>query len=259
MEKYIIEANVIEKNSFEDKYCLLKLTAAQPFPDMRPGQFVQARINAASVFLRRPISINFMDKEKNVLGLLIQLIGNGTRALAEIRLGDKLNLILPLGNHFNLTPHSSTEAKLLLVGGGVGMAPLLFLGSYLKNDGYEPIFLLGAKNKCDLVQLKDFQKFGTVYASTEDGSYGEKGLLTQHSILKHNSFDQIYACGPKPMMLAVAKYAAANSFPCEVSLENSMACGIGACLCCVENTVDGNKCVCTDGPVFNINKLKWLI
>lgn len=118
---------------------------------------------------------------------------------------------------------------------------------------------LGARSKEDVLQLEQFEQFGTVYVTTEDGSLGEKGYVTNHSILKDVHFDRIYTCGPKPMMVAVAKYAHANSIICEVSLENTMACGIGACLCCVEKTKDEHHvCVCTEGPVFNIENLTWL-
>ena len=109
------------------------------------------------------------------------------------------------------------------------------------------------------MQLDDFAKFGDVCITTEDGSLGEKGFVTNHSILNTKLFDTIYTCGPKPMMVAVAKYAAGKDISCEVSLENTMACGFGACLCCVENTVEGHVCVCTEGPVFNTRKLKWQI
>ena len=125
--------------------------------------------------------------------------------------------------------------------------------------GCKPVFLLGARSKNDLLQLDEFARFGEVYTTTEDGSMGEKGYVTMHSILQQTRFDMIYTCGPKPMMMAVAKYAKSKGTNCEVSLENMMACGIGACLCCVENTTEGHLCVCKEGPVFNINKLLWQI
>jgi dihydroorotate dehydrogenase electron transfer subunit len=118
---------------------------------------------------------------------------------------------------------------------------------------------LGARSSKDLLQLKEFEKLGEVYTTTEDGSMGEQGYVTGHSLLNNNSFNMIYTCGPKPMMVSVAKYAKANGIECEVSLENMMACGVGACLCCVENTDEGHLCVCKDGPVFNIKKLLWQI
>jgi dihydroorotate dehydrogenase electron transfer subunit len=226
---------------------------------MLPGQFVQVRVdNSSATFLRRPISINYVDREKNELWLLIQKVGDGTRTMSRCRPGDTLNLLLPLGNSFTIPEKTSDKQNLLLVGGGVGTAPMLYLGSCLKNAGFEPTFLLGARTIDDLLQLEDFQKFGTVYTSTEDGSLGEKGYVTEHSLLKKRDFDQLYICGPKPMMIALAKITNFFLIPTEVSLENTMACGIGACLCCVEDTRDGNKCVCTEGPVFNIDKLKWL-
>ncbi|MDR3273267.1 MAG: hypothetical protein LBT29_07290, partial [Flavobacteriaceae bacterium] len=115
-------------------------------------------------------------------------------------------------------------------------------------------FLLGARSTKDLLQLAEFQKFGTIYTTTEDGTHGEKGFVTQHSILA-STFDFIYACGPTPMMKATGKYAMERGIPCEVSLENTMACGIGACLCCVTETTEGNKCVCTEGAVFDVRKV----
>ena len=109
------------------------------------------------------------------------------------------------------------------------------------------------------VTVGKFEKLGEVYTTTEDGSMGEKGYVTQHSVLHTDRFDMIYTCGPKPMMVSVAKYAKAHGIECEVSLENRMACGVGACLCCVENTDEGHLCVCKEGPVFNIKKLLWQI
>ena len=147
--------------------------------------------------------------------------------------------------------------KVLLVGGGVGVAPLLEYGKMLKEQGANPVFLLGARTADDLLLLDHFQAISTVYVTTEDGSAGEQGFVTQHSILRAQHFDRISCCGPKPMMMSVARYARQTSTPCEVSLENMMACGLGACLCCVEKTVKGNVCVCTEGPVFNIDDLTW--
>jgi dihydroorotate dehydrogenase electron transfer subunit len=174
-----------------------------------------------------------------------------------LKSGESLNLILPLGNSFTIP--SSNDTRVLLVGGGVGVAPLLYLGSILQKQGFEVNFLLGARSKADLLQLCEFEKYGNVYTTTEDGSHGEKGYVTQHSILEGSNFDLIYTCGPTPMMKAVAAYAANSNVECEVSLENTMACGIGACLCCVTDSTDGHVCVCTEGPVFNITKLKWQI
>lgn len=132
--------------------------------------------------------------------------------------------------------------------------------------GNEPTFLLGARKASDLLLMDEFNKYGRVYVTTEDGSgiydndvegMCQKGFVTNHTILHTCKFDRISTCGPKPMMMAVAGYAVEAGIDCEVSLENMMACGVGACLCCVEKTTDGNICVCKEGPVFNIKKLLW--
>jgi dihydroorotate dehydrogenase electron transfer subunit len=180
--------------------------------------------------------------------------GKGTRQLSTLKNGDFLNLVYPLGNSFTI-PES--ERKLLLIGGGCGVAPLLFLAKTLKKSGHKPDILLGFRNKDRIIEYEQYLKIGKVYITTEDGSVGEKGYVTGHSLLVNNRYDMVYCCGPETMMRAVASWAKGNGSPCEVSLENLMACGIGACLCCVVDTVKGHLCTCVDGPVFNINDLKW--
>ncbi len=259
MKKYILDLTVTENIRLHANYVLIKLTHDEPLPEMLPGQFAEIRIDGStSTFLRRPISINYVDRKTNELWFLVQLVGDGTRKLATVKRGEIVNVVLPLGNGFSIP--EKTETDVLLVGGGVGTAPMLYLGEALLKKGIKPTFLLGARSKNDLLQLEHFQALGDVYTTTEDGSMGEKGYVTMHSILKQKHFGMIYTCGPKPMMMAVAKYAKSQDIECEVSLENTMACGVGACLCCVEKTADeGHVCVCKDGPVFNIKKLLWQI
>ena len=255
MKKYILDLKVKEVERIHQRYVLIKLTHETTLPDMLPGQFVEVRVDGSpSTFLRRPISINFVDRENNELWLLVATVGEGTKQLAKLKFGDVLNCVLPLGNGF--TP-AKTGEKVLLVGGGVGVAPLLYMGADMKRQGIEPTFLLGARTANDLLMLPIFNMYGRAYVTTEDGSMGEKGFVTNHSILAEEHFDRISTCGPTPMMKAVARYARQNNVDCEVSLENLMACGLGACLCCVEKTTEGNLCVCKDGPVFNIKKLLW--
>ena len=257
LKKHIIDLQVVSVEALGERFVLLKCTDPNaPLPPMMPGQFAQLRVDGSKeTFLRRPISINFVDTKLNQIWFLVQLVGAGSRALGRLKEGDTLNALLPLGNGFSMPV--SAEKKHLLVGGGVGTAPLLYLGAQMSLMGMRPTFLLGARTKDMLLQIEDFQRVGDVYVTTEDGSAGEKGFVTQHSILFKQHFDRISVCGPSPMMKAVAKFARANSVPCEVSLENMMACGLGACLCCVEKTVKGNVCVCTEGPVFDINELTW--
>lgn len=257
LKKHIIDLQVVSVEAMGERFVLLKCTDPNaPLPPMMPGQFAQLRVDGSKeTFLRRPISINFVDTKLNQIWFLVQLVGAGSRALGRLREGDTLNALLPLGNGFSMPV--SAEKKHLLVGGGVGTAPLLHLGAQMNLMGMRPTFLLGARTKDMLLQLEDFERVGDVYVTTEDGSAGEKGFVTLHSILFKQHFDRISVCGPSPMMKAVARFARANSVPCEVSLENMMACGLGACLCCVEKTVKGNVCVCTEGPVFDINELTW--
>ena len=256
MKKYILDLQVKSVERVHERYVLIRLTDDKPLPEMLPGQFVEVRVDGSSTtFLRRPISINFVDRQANELWLLVACVGDGTRRLAELKAGDTLNCVLPLGNGFTLpfTLHPSP----LLVGGGVGVAPLLYLGKVLKEKGLEPTFLLGARSAKDLLMLSEFEKYGRVLVTTEDGTMGEKGFVTNHSVLQQEQFDMIQVCGPTPMMKAVARYANEKGIECEVSLENLMACGLGACLCCVEKTKEGNLCVCKEGPVFNIKRLLW--
>jgi dihydroorotate dehydrogenase electron transfer subunit len=258
MKKFMLDLIIKNNVTLSNQYALLILTSPDKLPEMLPGQFAELRVDRSSTtFLRRAISIHYIDYELNELYLLIQVVGDGTKRLAELKSGENVNLLLPLGNCFSIP--NRKDANILLVGGGVGVAPLLFLGDSLKKKGFQVNFLLGARSKADLLQLCEFERFGNVYTTTEDGSHGERGFITQHSLLKHSNFDYIYTCGPTPMMKAVASYAAKTKAICEVSLENTMACGIGACLCCVTDTIEGHLCVCTDGPVFNSTKLKWQI
>ena len=258
MKKYILDLKVTEVTKPHPRYVLLKLTDSErTLPEMLPGQFAQLRVDGSkTTFLRRPISINYVDYTSNEVWFLIQTVGDGTRALAELRAGDTLNVVLPLGRGFTLP--TDVSERVLLVGGGVGCAPMLYMGKVMAAMGCRPTFLIGARTQSDLLQLDLFAQYGDVYVTTEDGSYGEKGFVTQHSLLqREEKFQRIATCGPKPMMMAVARYARAEGMCCEVSLENKMACGVGACLCCVEDTQEGHKCVCTDGPVFSIQELKW--
>lgn len=257
MKKYIIDLQVRSVEQLSPKHVLLKLTDDHPLPEMLPGQFVEVRVDhSPTTFLRRPISINFVDKANNELWLLVAMIGDGTRRLGCLHAGDVLNCVLPLGNTFTMP--SARQERVLLVGGGVGMAPMLFMGAEMHRMGCEPTFLLGGRTHTDLLELDIFNRYGRVCVTTEDGSMGEKGFVTNHSVLNEH-FDRICTCGPKPMMMAVARYAKQNNIDCEVSLENMMACGLGACLCCVEKTTEGNLCVCKEGPVFNVNRLLWQI
>ncbi|MBR3699713.1 MAG: dihydroorotate dehydrogenase electron transfer subunit [Bacteroidales bacterium] len=249
--KQIADFTLVEKECFGNAV-LLRLRGERPLPEIAPGQFAQVRVDGSpSTYLRRPISIHDVDSGKNEIVLLVQMVGEGTRHLGTTNVGESINIVLPLGKGYSLPEKNE---RVLLVGGGIGIAPLYYLGKCMD---VEPAFLLGGKKASDLVRLEAYRALGDTFATTEDGSLGEKGMVTMHSVWKEREFDKIYVCGPKRMMMAVADIAKANDVWCEVSLEHLMACGLGACLCCVEDTVDGHLCVCKEGPVFNIRRLKW--
>lgn len=252
--KQVTDFILVEKRDY-GRSVLLRLRTETTLPDIVPGQFVQVRVDGSpNTYLRRPISIHNVDFGNNEITLLVQQVGEGTRHLAAAKEGDIINVVLPLGNGFSFPEKGE---RCLLVGGGIGIAPLYYFAKVMGEKGIRPVLLLGGKTETDLIRLADYQQFGDVFVTTEDGSLGEKGFVTMHSVWTERQFDKIYVCGPKPMMKAVAKLAAEKDAWCEVSLENLMACGLGACLCCVEDTVDGHICVCKEGPVFNTRRLKW--
>lgn len=254
--KRIQDFKVKEYKRFNEENFLIEIQSEESIPEIRAGNFAEIKIpEARDVFLRRPFSILDVDHENNSLTFYIKVAGKGTRKLGQLNQEQDLNIIYPLGNHFN----TENVKNVLIVGGGSGIAPFLLLAKELGQRGSKITFLLGGKSKKDILLTKAFELFGDVNITTEDGTLGEKGFVTQHSVFSSGNFkfDKIYSCGPDPMMKAVAKIAGERNIDCEASLENMMACGFGICLCCVTETVEGNKCVCTSGPVFNTNYLKW--
>lgn len=252
MKKYIADFTVVNIINYPANFFTLVLKSDKPLPEIQQGQFVE--VSAGNeLLLRRPISVHDVDYKENTLHLLIQIVGKGTRKLSEIKIGEQINLVYPLGKPFSLQ-----GKNVLLVGGGCGVAPLLYLTRKFKEKGISPTILLGGRTKDHIPALNEFEKYGNVHISTEDGSMGEKGLVTQHSIFG-NTYDRIFTCGPNPMMKAIARNAVERNIACELSLENTMACGIGACLCCVVDSDQGHVCVCKEGPVFEATQLtKWI-
>lgn len=255
--KTIMDFRVVENTPIGDNYARIIVTPTgyRLLPAIEPGQFVQIAVpNSKTTFLRRPISVNYVSRNNRELHLLIRKAGEGTRALCALAVGDMVNILMPLGNGFPL--EDMRGRRILLIGGGVGVAPLLYYGKCLKTIGAQPAFLLGARSSRDLLLASEFNATAPTCLSTEDGSLGVPGFVTDNPVL-NTDFDVWAVCGPAPMMKAVAAIAHKRNIECYVSLENMMACGLGACLCCVEKTVRGNVCVCTNGPVFNINELTW--
>jgi dihydroorotate dehydrogenase electron transfer subunit len=258
-KKTVSDFVVTENIQLNDTNFLLRLKAPDPLPEIKPGQFVNIEINDSSeVFLRRPFSVFEIDYNKNILSVIIKILGRGSKKLTQSKPGETISLIYPLGRHFTFPLKGE---KILAIGGGSGLAPMLFLA---KESGLEPDnvdIIIGARSASDHVGLDEYSNYGKLHFTTEDGTLGAKGFVTHHPVFINQlaNYDKVYACGPEGMMKAVAKEARKAGVFCEVSLENLMACGFGVCLCCIEPTVKGNLCVCTEGPVFNINDLKWQI
>jgi len=254
-KKRIEDLRIVRNHQLNEDYHVIDLQPAGKLPEIFPGQFAEILVeNSQTTFLRRPISVHDVDTERNILSILIQIVGEGTAELVSLEEGDYMNLVYPLGKGFS----TDDPGKVLLVGGGCGVAPLLYLARILSEKEYEVHTLIGVRKSEYLMQISEYEKYSTVHITTEDGSEGEKGFVVNHSVFSNLAdFKRIYSCGPEIMMKAVAKRAEEAGVECEVSLENLMACGIGACLCCVQKTNNGHKCVCTEGPVFNSKELLW--
>lgn len=256
-KKQIFNAILLSNRPLSERYSMLSLQLPQEAADqidVLPGQFVEIRVtDSPSTYLRRPISICDYDPAKRVMTLLIRRAGEGTDRLCNLPEGSTLDIVGPLGNGFTIPAPGSTA---LLAGGGIGVAPLMLLGKRMKEAGVTPRFLLAARTASEILLLEDFAAIGEAAVSTDDGSAGEKGYAADNSALD-SRYDLVCTCGPKPMMVGIARKARATGSPCEVSLENLMACGLGACLCCVEPTLKGNLRACVEGPVFDTGMLLW--
>ena len=253
-KKYITDFLIVDKHIYNNQHYSLRLQHPDKLPPVLPGQFVELLVdNSPTTFLRRPFSIHDADYKENTISLFIKVMGTGSAMLKNKKEGECLNMVYPLGNSFTV----KGIKKSLLIGGGCGIAPLLYLAKSLAEEKSTVHCILGGKTKEDIHEIEKYQCFGNVDITTEDGSIGHKGLVTNHPVINTIAPDMVYACGPEPMLKAVHRWAKEKNIACEVSLENTMACGIGACLCCVTPTVEGNRCVCTEGPVFNTKKLLW--
>jgi len=256
IKKQVQDLKVVAITTLNKRHFVLDLQAPGKLPMILPGQFVQALVeDSPATFLRRPFSIHYVDYGRNIIRLLIQIKGEGTRHLSKLTPGDSLNLIYPLGNAFSV-PFTQ---DVLLVGGGCGVAPLLFLAEFLNQHQIHPTILLGFRTKEEVSEIDLYSKFGKVLITTNDGTEGVKGLVVDHPVFQRErlEFKKIYCCGPDAMMKSVSMIARMHRIDCEVSLENTMACGFGVCLCCITPTDKGHERVCVEGPVFNTNRLKW--
>ena len=213
----------------------------------RPGQFINIEIE--EFYLRRPISI--CEYDDNCIKVIYKIVGDGTEKLSELQPGKVLDILTGLGNGFDIT---KTENKPLLIGGGVGTPPMYELCKQLIKQGKEPMVVLGFNSKEDVFYEDKFNALGAkTYVSTADGSYGTKGFVTD--IIKNlEGYDYYYACGPKNMLKAIYDTVQTDG---ELSFEERMGCGFGACMGCSCKTKEGSKRVCLNGPVFTKEEVVW--
>lgn len=218
----------------------------------RAGQFLHI-LCGGDAYLRRPISVCEVIDNKS-LRFIFSVRGKGTEALAAKKLGEELDILGPLGNGF--APVDG-DGRVLLVGGGIGVFPLLELA---KQFGKRASVLLGFKTQSEMMLTEEFSKYAdNVFVATDDGSCGYKGLVTDllKNITSSNEVSMIYICGPTPMMRASAMVAGEMGVPAQVSLEERMACGVGACVTCACTIAGERKRVCKDGPVFTASEVEW--
>lgn len=211
----------------------------------KPGQFVQVLIEGAGLLLRRPLGIAGANVEQGTVELFYRIIGKGTTKLTEYRAGDSLSILGPLGHGFD-----TSAGKVLIVGGGMGLAPTKFLAERLENCEA----LMGGRSAAELFWTKYYEPVTkAMHITTDDGSLGTKGFTVAvlPELLATGKYDRVAVCGPEIMMKKTFEICREQGIPCEVSLEKRMACGLGACLSCNIDSTDGRRLhVCQDGPVF---------
>jgi len=252
-KKYDEDVLVLENQKVNEKYFKLAFRSQKLSKGIHPGQFLHVRVNQGQdPYLRRPFS--YFRVLPGKVEILYEVLGRGTSILAGKKKGDILRVMGPLGNAFT---EKIGKKKRILVAGGVGVPPLVFLAEKYSTE----YLLIGTKSKAELMPKAELKKVrAKVLCSTEDGSYGVKGRVTLllEKILKgqHPGEFYIQTCGPKPMMKAVITLAAKYGVEGEASWDESMACGVGACLGCMVKTKDGLKRACADGPVFKFEDLE---
>ena len=265
---------ILYNKKIKGNYFHLVLQAPKITKESLPGQFLHIKVNDAyEPLLRRPLSIHRL-KGTNI-ELLYEVVGRATEVLSHRKSGEYLDVIGPLGNGFNYQLPITNYQLPILVAGGMGVAPLVFLAQRLAKQ--RPMVLIGAKTEKQALCAKEFERLGCkVKVATDDGSVGFKGKATElldnilasrfrlhvsgskkHVACSLQRAAQIYACGPRPMLKEISRISKEYNISAQVSLEEHMACGIGACLGCAVNTKDGFKRVCKEGPVFKADGIVW--
>ena len=251
MAKLKMKSTVIEQKMIADGICSMWLDAKEVAVQAKPGQFISVYSNDKSRVLPRPISICEIDREKGTLRIVYRVVGKGTEEFSKAEAGDSFEILGPLGNGFPI--EEAKGKKVLMIGGGIGVPPMLQTAKEIEG---EAIIVSGYRNQ-DLFLKEELEAAGTLFIATEDGSVGTKGNVVDAIRENQIEADMMFACGPKPMLRALKNYALEKGIPCWISMEEKMACGVGACLACVCQSKDvdshshvHNIRICKDGPVF---------
>ena len=265
-----LKVKITEHKRIAQGFYKMRLASAYLAKNSKPGQFVEIKCSKGhEVLLRRPLGVHRI--LNSGIEVLYEVIGRGTKSLSAKKKGDLLDVIGPIGNGFEFF---GDKKPVMLVAGGIGVAPLLALAEKIAWKKMKPYVMIGARTASHILCEKEFKELGCfVRVATEDGSKGHKGYVTD--IARHLltvvkcRLSEIYACGPRPMLKAIGHIAASSGIPCQVSMEERMACGIGVCLGCpikvykdstqysIHNTQYQYKMVCKDGPVFDAREIAW--
>lgn len=261
-EKKIEKGKILKNSAIAPGIFEMEIIAPWVALHGHPGQFVNVKVseNTTDPLLRVPLGIHKLGKGS--ISLLYKVVGQGTELLSRRRKGENIDVLGPLGKGFDISAAKNTTA--VIVSGGHGIAPLFALAEKFKQMKIKTVFFMGAGKKAEIVRSKELKKSGAeVYISTDDGSCGEKCVVTElvKKYLKektvHPAKTAIYACGPKAMIKEVAAVAKTFNIPAQVTRDEYMACGVGACRSCAVETTEGIKLACKDGPVFDAKVLKW--
>ncbi|MBN1526178.1 MAG: dihydroorotate dehydrogenase electron transfer subunit [Candidatus Omnitrophica bacterium] len=258
-----VKAKIVSNEQVAPRYYKMRLADRYLADNLKPGQFIEVRCSDGSdPLLRRPFGPHRIFSAKGVFEMLYEVVGRATTALSNKKAGEELDIIGPLGNGFTMAKHA------IIVGGGIGIAPLLALAEKMGGGKKSALqVVIGARTKEAILCEKDFKRLGAkVIVMTDDGSYGKKGFTTDalKTLLQtpNSQLLTIYACGPRQMMQAVAELSKEYHVKCQLLLEEYMACGVGVCLGCPvkvrKDLVDHEyKMVCKDGPVFDAERIVW--
>lgn len=250
-EKMLADARIVRQQELADRVFRMVVEAPEIAAKAKAGQFVQLRITGGGLLLRRPVGIAEADAKKDTVAFIYRVVGKGTEAMSKLKANDRINILGPLGHGFDTTAKTP-----LIVGGGMGLSPLLFYAAVMQKNAD---VLMGGKTASELFWRDLFApNVQEIFCTTDDGSFGTKGFPTTllPKLLAKKSYDLIAVCGPEIMMKGIAKIAKEHGIRCQVSLEKRMGCGLGACLSCSIDTTSGQrKKVCKDGPVFEAEEV----